>query len=104
MNQSGPDIHAGRGLAAFTVSRQDNESPVWRRFIACLREELAVKRMQNDAPATIQDTTLLRGEIALVKRILARADEVGPESRQSEPQWPESALPARAVTGLPEGY
>lgn len=104
MNASGPDIHASTGLGAFALTRQDRESPVWQRFVALLRDEQAKLRRQLEPVQNIESTTLLRGELQLVKRILARADEVGPESRQSEPQGPESAFPARSATGLPDGF
>jgi len=64
--------------------------PAVRRIAALLAQELQEMREANDSPESIQDTTLRRGEIRLAKRILARL-EVGPESRQSEPFWPESA-------------
>lgn len=79
------------GIAGLAFTRQDKNTPLFQRLVAALHEELALMRAQNDVPANIVDTTVLRGEISLVKRILARTDEVGPESRTSEPEWPESS-------------
>lgn len=76
------------GLARFKLTRGEMRDPVWVRLQECVAEELALKREQNDHPMDIVKTTGMRGEIAMLKRILALADEVGPESRQSEPQGP----------------
>lgn len=92
-----------KGIAGFALTREDRDSFLWRRFEAAVREERELLRGQLEHVQNIESTTLLRGQLQAVKQILARADEVGPESRQSEPIGPESAFPARAATGLSEG-
>lgn len=78
------------GLEALLLNLDEKNHPLVKRLVAVLHVELTEMRQANDAPEPIQETTLRRGEIRLAKRILARL-EVGPESRQSEPAWPESA-------------
>lgn len=92
-----------KGIAGFQMSPEEARSPLWQRFEAALREERAITREHLEYPQNIEQTTLLRGQLQLVKQILARTDEVGPESRQSEPAWPESAFRPSA-TGMPPGY
>lgn len=98
------DIHALRGIAALTFTREDSHSPLYQRLVAALRDEQALLREQLEPLQNIESTTVTRGQLHMVKRILARADEVGPESRQSEADGPESAFPAPAAGRLPEGY
>lgn len=92
------------GLSGLKLTREEVHGLLWRRIEAALREELTEMRAKNDSSLlNVADTTLLRGEIRLAKRILARADEVGPESRESEP-WGPSLQSAPAAGRLPEGY
>lgn len=86
------------GLEALFLNRSDERHPLVVAIVAALRQELEEMRQANDAPEGIQDTTLRRGEIRFAKRILARL-EVGPESRQSAPMWPESAFSADEYVG-----
>jgi hypothetical protein len=82
-----------RGLTAFRASLrpQDVRSELWQRLMAAIEDERTMMRAQNDSDMNIAETTLLRGQLRLASRILALADEVGPESRQSELEKPESA-------------
>lgn len=99
---STPDVKTG--LAGLVLTSADLDTQLWKRIATALEQERDEMRMKNDSSTlNVADTTLLRGEIRLAKRILARADEVGPESRQSEPNWPESA-PAPAAGRIPQGY
>lgn len=98
------DIHALRGIAGLTLTREDMRSPVLQKVLAALRDERQALLESLEPLQNIESTTVTRGQLHMVKRILARADEVGPESWQSEAQGPESAFPPRADTGLPEGY
>ncbi len=93
-----------KGVSGFVLTRQDRESALWQRFEAALREERRVLGEQLEPVQNIESTTLLRGQLQAVKQILARADEVGPESWQAEPIGPESAFPARSAAGMPERY
>jgi hypothetical protein len=77
----------------FALTRAETESALWERLSAYLLADLTHLRERNDAVLDIRDTTLLRGEIRAVKRILALADEAGQESRQIESEdGPEFAL------------
>lgn len=87
-------------LSDFRLTVAEARSPLWQRLEQCLSGELDYQRQQNDAMEDIAKTTLRRGQIAVVKRILALSDEVGPESRESEAQGPESQS-AGAVAGIP---
>jgi hypothetical protein len=94
-----------KGLSGFALTREERESALWRRFEAAAREERNLLREHLEHVQNIESTTLLRGQLQAVKQILARADEVGPESRPSEPHdWARVGISARAATGLPEGY
>ncbi len=87
-------------LSDMKLTRNEQRHPLWQRFEACLEGELARLRSENDHAADIANTTLRRGEIACVKRILALSDEVGPESSESEAFGPESH-PAGDTAGIP---
>ena len=87
-------------LSDLHLTRAEKRHPLWLRFEACLQGELARLRSENDHAADIAATTLRRGEIACVKRILALSDEVGPESSESEALSPESQ-PAGFIAGIP---
>lgn len=87
-------------LSDLSLTRTEVRHPLWQRFEACLRGELERMRGDNDHPADIAATTLRRGEIACVKRILALSDEVGPESSESEAMRPESQI-AGVIAGIP---
>lgn len=63
--------------------------PLAQAMVAALNQELDALRAQNDHPQTIGEITYRQGGIAMLKRILAQL-EVGPESRESEGQSPES--------------
>lgn len=90
-----------RGLAGVRFTLDDMRSPALQKLLVAVREEQGDMRAQLEHPMNIEQTTLLRGRLQLVKEILARTDEVGPESRQSEP-WPEAASFAHAAVGMPE--
>lgn len=51
----------------------ERESAVWKRIEAHLKERLEVKREKNDAPLGQTETDNLRGEIRMIKEILAWA-------------------------------
>jgi hypothetical protein len=87
-------------LSDFKLTVAEARSPLWQRLEQCLAGELAYQRQQNDAMEDIAKTTLRRGQIAVVKRILALSDEVGPESSASEAHSPESQS-AGDVAGSP---
>jgi hypothetical protein len=97
-----PDDIQGVARLVFKQSEQDHF--IVKRLKLALHEERALLRAQNDHPVDIATTTLLRGELRLVSRILARLDEVGPESRQSEPAGPESAPLAPTAGGFPVSF
>lgn len=90
--QTQADRDRVRGIGGLQLTPEEARSALWQRLSAALSEELAIAREQNDHPMNIVDTTVLRGRIALLKQIQARAPEVGPGSRQSEPVRPESAV------------
>jgi hypothetical protein len=78
----------------FALTRAEVISPLWQRLSAYLTDELQSLRERNDNVQDIRDTTLLRGELRAVKRILALADEAGQESRQAdEESFTELAIP-----------
>jgi hypothetical protein len=85
-------------------TREERRHPIFKRFAQAFAEERAVKVEQLTPPQNIEQTTLLRGEIRMLSLISARTSEVGPESRQSEPDGPESASPARAAAGFPLSF
>jgi hypothetical protein len=93
-----------RGLAGLTFTREEKRHPAVQKLVAALAEELEIMRIQNDSVQNIEATTVLRGQILCVKRISARTLEVGPESRQSEADGPESASARDPVTGFPKGF
>jgi hypothetical protein len=92
------------GLARFVLRKTEREHFLVKRFEQALREERETLRTQLEHPGDIAATTLLRGQITLLKRILARLDEVGPESRLSEALSPESAPPAPTAGGFPVSF
>src|SRR4051812_24655021 len=97
--------HATRGIGGLDFTQEQAATPLFRLIVAALEDELKLMREQNDVDSDIKNTTLLRGEIRCVKRILARTSEVGPVSRQSEhDDVPESASVASAAGGIPPGY
>ena len=98
------DINQLIAVAGWTPTREDMRAPALQKLLAALAEERELLRTRLEYPQNIESTTLLRGQLQAVKQILARTEEVGPESRQSEAVGPESAFSARAATGLPEGY
>lgn len=85
------------GISGLNFTRDELRHPLVQRILRALREERELARDHLESPANIEQTTLQRGALQAVKKILARADEVGPESRQSEPEWPESASRASAT-------
>jgi hypothetical protein len=93
-----------QGLSRLVFQRVEHEHYLLKRLKLALIEERDALRVQNDHPTDIATTTLLRGEIRLLTRILARLDEVGPESRQSELPTPESAPPAPTAGGFPVSF
>lgn len=93
-----------RGLAALKFSREEQRHPLFKKFERAFAEERQLQLEQLAHPQNIEQTTLLRGQLALLSRISARTSEVGPESRQSEADGPESATPARAATGFPVSF
>jgi hypothetical protein len=92
------------GLSALVFKREETLHPIFKKIVAALEQERERMRAELEHPANIESTTLLRGELRAVKRILARTSEVGPESRQSEADGPESAPLARAATGFPVSF
>jgi hypothetical protein len=97
------DQHTLRGIAGLNLTREDVRSPALQKVLAALRDEQLALRESLEPVQNIESTTVTRGQLHMVKKILARADEVGPESWQSEAEGPESAS-ARAATGMPEGF
>lgn len=93
-----------RGLMALSFTADELRHPILRKLRAALAEERELMRDYLEPEQPIGSTSILRGELRLVKRILALTDEVGPESRQSEATGPESAFPARTAAGFPPGY
>jgi hypothetical protein len=94
------------GISTIAVTRDERRLELVARLQGALRQEVALLREKNDSPMNdIKDTTLLRGELRAVKRILAQLDEVGPESRQSDPlqEWAESAPPPASAAGFQPG-
>lgn len=72
-------------LSDLRLTREERDSKLWRKVAAHLAGELVLLRVQNDSVTlNIADTTAKRGEIRLVKRMLALADEAGPASRPSD--------------------
>lgn len=77
----------------FKLTREEARSPLWQKLAPFLVAEIKSMREANDSlTLSIADTTAKRGEIRFAKRILALADEAGPEARQSEADGPESAF------------
>lgn len=74
---------------------------MFKKFVAAIESERELLLEQLEPASNIETTTLLRGELRALKRILARTSEVGPESRQSEANGPESATPRGAVSRIP---
>ena len=69
-------------LENFVVSPEEANSRLWRRFMLHLAGQRELLREKNDSVSLpIADTTALRGEIRMVKRMLALAVEAGPSSR-----------------------
>jgi hypothetical protein len=89
-----------RGISGLTFTREELAHPILRKLRAALADELALMREQNDNEQSIVATTVLRGQILFVKRISAQTPEVGPESRQSEPDGPESASARLSAAGF----
>lgn len=72
-------------LSDLKLTREECDSRLWLRIRLALVGELALLRRQNDSVTlNIAETTAKRGEIRLVIRMLALADEAGPASRQSD--------------------
>lgn len=86
-------------LSDFHMTVAERRSALWVRFEQHLQGQLDHLRRENDTADKIEPTTLRRGEIACVKRILALSDEVGPESSGSEARSPEFR-PAGVVAGI----
>lgn len=97
-------LPADRGLLALKFTREDQRHPLFKRITQVLADERQLLLEQNAHPQNIEQTTLLRGQLILLSRISARTSEVGPESRQSEADGPESATSARAATGFPLSF
>lgn len=93
-----------RGIPSLRFTQEEARHPLFKKFVKAFAEEREELRAQLEAVQNIESTTLLRGQLHLVKRISARTSEVGPESRQSEADGPESATPARAATGFPVSF
>jgi hypothetical protein len=92
--RTAPAARGTTGLSGLRITREDAATPLFRKLVAALSEERELAREHLEHPMNIEQTTLLRGRVQLVKEILARTDEVGPESRQAEPNfWPEPAVP-----------
>ncbi len=58
----------GFGLKNLTDS--DRQSPVWIKIETELRKRLDALRVQNDKELSLSDTSMLRGRIAELKRML----------------------------------
>ena len=91
-----------RGLDRFgrSLRREDLQHPIYRNLMDALADELALLREQNDHPTDIAKTTMTRGQISLVKRILALADEVGPESVARRAQSPHAQSQRPPAAGI----
>lgn len=57
------------------MTLDDIRSPIWRRFTKELQERLQELRELNDTPFAQEKTTLVRGQINEVKRLLALSSE-----------------------------
>lgn len=79
------------GYASLTFTREEMQTLLFRKFVHAIEEERQILRQQLEDVSNIETTTLLRGELRGVKKILARTSEVGPESRQSDPNGAEFA-------------
>jgi hypothetical protein len=91
-------------LDALRFTDLEARTPLYKKVRAAVQAEFEELRDKLLHPSNIETTTLLRGEVRLAQRILARLDEVGPESRQSEPVGPESASPALAAERFPMDF
>ncbi len=58
-------------MSDFTLSYADKNSQLWLRFRAYLEERLADARQRNDATQSELATATLRGEIAVIKQLIA---------------------------------
>jgi hypothetical protein len=59
----------------FTLSDHDRTSFLWVRFKEHLLERLADARKRNDGALTECETATLRGEIRMLKRLIALGDD-----------------------------
>lgn len=60
---------------AFALTDYDKVSSLWLRLKDHLLDRLAAARLRNDEPRTEQETATLRGEIRIIKRLLALGDD-----------------------------
>lgn len=89
------------GLDRLVFTEDEQRHPLFKRLVLAIKEEREMLRDSLEFPSKIEETTLLRGQLLLLNRISAATSEVGPESRQSEANSPESASPALAAERFP---
>ncbi len=94
-------MRADMTLSDIRLTRAESESILWRKIRAGLSNELQSMREQNDHPADIATTTLKRGEIALLKRILALPIEVRPGANETDPFLGAESQPAGSEAAIP---
>lgn len=55
----------------FALSDSEKSTPLWMRLKAHMTEQLDAARNANDAPASEQDTAMLRGKIRCLKALIS---------------------------------
>lgn len=82
-----------KGFAGLQFTREEMLHPLFIKILHAAEEERHMLRAQLEDVSDIGTTTLLRGELRMVKKFLARTSEVGPESRQGDSFGAASAFP-----------
>lgn len=100
-----PAQPTARGIAGLAFTSEEKRHPLFKRIAAAMADEKEFRRSELEHVQNIESTTLLRGRLQAVNQILARlSHEVGPESRQSEGDAPESAIPALVAERFPVSF
>lgn len=66
---------------AFTLTRDERLSPLWRKLSAHMNEQLDTLRRDNDTDREPTETARLRGRIATYKALLALNNEPDPNAQ-----------------------